>query len=211
MYDEETIANFIDKYVLDLLQTTQDVDTSVSLKAHTDVQLDATLHDALYAGLKHDPKDPFQEWQSNVKLGWLKKKLLGRLEPWTRISGGKLTKPVLRKGRDPLLLTVRTQKRANHVVTLIAGIETLAIEPAELSKELAAAVGASSGVEPIACTNGPTRHQIMIQGLLDQTVIQHLDSRYGVPARLIDNQAAGKKGMHQKMRAPKNGRIHHDC
>ncbi len=36
------------------------------------------------------------------------------------------------------------------------------------------------------------------QGLRDRTLVELLGTRYGVPQKLVDSQAEGRKGMHEK-------------
>ena len=55
-----------------------------------------------------------------------------RLEPWVRVTGGQLEKPLMRPGHEPPTLTIQTQQRRGHMVTLVDELEVLSIEPEKL-------------------------------------------------------------------------------
>jgi translation initiation factor 1 (eIF-1/SUI1) len=79
------------------------------------------------------------------------------------------------------------------MVTVVGGVNVLGIDERQLAAELQALVGAAAGVE-----DGPPRLDVMVQGLWDRAVAEHLGAVHGVPARVVMNRAAGRAGMHQK-------------
>ena len=151
------------------------------------VTLDPTLTDALFKGEDRPEGVPLP-----THLQWhaLKQRWGARLEVWTRIAGGGLEKPKLCAGKTPPPIVVTTQQRRGHSVTLVDQLATYGIDPQALAQELQTAFGASSGVE-----DGKT---VMLQGLWDRSVGEHITSTHGLPAVCIDNKAAGKAGMSQK-------------
>ena len=73
------------------------------------VTLDPLLIDALFKGAppqsargeKMDADDetpPVRTLPTEVQIGEIKKRFVGRLEPWTRVAGGNLKKPTMRAG-----------------------------------------------------------------------------------------------------------------
>ena len=52
------------------------------------------------------------------------------------MAGGGLAKPLLKAGKDPKLLTISTQQRKNHHVTLIGGLAAVGVSEEGLASEL---------------------------------------------------------------------------
>jgi len=121
-----------------------------------------------------------------------------RLEPWVRVTGGQLEKPLMRPGHEPPTLTVQTQQRRGHMVTLVDELEVLSIEPEKLARALQAKLGAHATVYEAEVKSGAVKRSVMVQGLWDLAVSECLQRDFGVPVRCVHNLAADKKGMHQK-------------
>ena len=77
-------------------------------------------------------------------------------------------------------------------------LQAYGIDAAALAGELSVTCGANAGVQEMETKAGVTKREIMVQGLWDRRVSEHLQVQYGLPANAIDNRADGKAGMHQK-------------
>ena len=66
----------------------------------------------------------------------------------------------------------------------------------ELAAELQAKLGAAAGVEEVVGAKGVARREVMVQGLWDRAVAEHLEEALGLPSRCVANNA--KKGLAQK-------------
>jgi translation initiation factor 1 (eIF-1/SUI1) len=160
-------------------------------KGDVPVLLDPRLADALFSGQKGSVP-------TRLSLGEIRHRWVGLLEPWTRVAGGSLAKPALRPGKAPALVSIRTEQRRGHMVTVVGGVSVLGIDKRQLADELLALLGAAAGVEGTPTKEGPPRLDVMVQGLWDRAVAEHLSTAHGVPARVVENRAAGRAGMHQK-------------
>lgn len=160
-------------------------------KGDVSVLIDQRLADALFSG-------QMGSLPTQLSLGEVRHKWVGLLEPWTRVAGGSLAKPALRPGKAPALVSIHTEQRRGHMVTVIGGVHVLGIDERQLADELQALVGAAAGVEGTPTKEGPPRLDVMVQGLWDRAVAEHLCAVHGVPARVVENRAAGRAGMHQK-------------
>jgi len=151
------------------------------------VQLGPLLTDALFKG---EERPEGMALPTHLMWHAVKQRWTARLEPWTRLTGGGLEKPKLCAGKSPPPILISTQQRRGHMVTLVDALGTYGIDPHALATELQTAFGASSGVE-----EGKT---VMLQGLWDRSVAEHIATAHRLPPSCLDNKAAGKSGMSQK-------------
>lgn len=157
--------------------------------------LDPILCDALYKGASGAPSP----LPTSLPLREATKLWVERLEPWTRVSGGALEKPLLRPGGGGgLAITISTAQRRGHHVTLVSDLEPFAIDPNALASALQARAGASAVVQEIeGVKQAVMRREVMLQGLWDRAVAEVLAAPpFGVPPRCISNKANSK--MNQK-------------
>ena len=127
-----------------------------------------------------------------------------RLEPWTRVSGGALEKPLLRPGGGGgLAITISTAQRRGHHVTLVSDLEPFAIDPNALASALQARAGASAVVQEIeGVKQAVMRREVMLQGLWDRAVAEVLAAPpFGVPSRCIANKANTKMAQKKEKAA----------
>ena len=127
-----------------------------------------------------------------------------RLEPWTRVSGGALEKPLLRPGGGGgLAITISTAQRRGHHVTLVSDLEPFAIDPNALASALQARAGASAVVQEIeGVKQAVMRREVMLQGLWDRAVAEVLAAPpFGVPQRCISNKANTKMAQKKEKAA----------
>lgn len=162
------------------------------------VTLDPALTDALFCGDGDGAARPTRLALGEVRVRWL-----ARMEQWTRIGGGGLRRPTLHAGAAPKLLAVRTEQRRGHMVTVLSGLTALGLDEKAVravALELQAVVGGAAAVEEVTLQHGgPPRLDVMVQGLWDRTVIEHLRVAHDVPERLVDSKAASQpKAMQQK-------------
>jgi translation initiation factor 2D len=153
------------------------------------VTLDPLLADALYKG-------GGAAAQTSLGAKELLKLWVSRLEPWFHASGGRLEKPLVRPGRSPPCVRISTAQRRGHSVTLVEDLDAYAISAKALAAALQARLGASASVETVECKSGVTKHAVMVQGLWDRAVAEHLEEALGLPSRCVANNA--KKGLAQK-------------
>lgn len=165
---------------------------------------DPLLSDALFAG----EALPAEQRPLALQLAEARRAWVRRLQPWTRLAGGGLAKPVLHAGTAVRLVRVHTEQRRGHMCTVLSGLEAVGLDERRLAPELQVLLGTSATVEQTPCAHGPARLEVMVQGLWDRAVIAHLHERHGVPERLVENRAAdGKASMRQrKMKAATNVR-----
>ena len=71
------------------------------------VSLDGPLCDALFAPRKGQPPPP-EPRPTQLRLSDVRARFTAALDPFTRLSGGTLDKPVLRTGRAPPTVLVST-------------------------------------------------------------------------------------------------------
>ena len=163
--------------------------------ASKSLTLDPILCDALYKGASGAPSP----LPTSLQLREATKLWVERLEPWTRVSGGALEKPLLRPGGGGgLAITISTAQRRGHHVTLVSDLEPFAIDPNALASALQARAGASAVVQEIeGVKQAVMRREVMLQGLWDRAVAEVLAAPpFGVPPRCIANKANSK--MNQK-------------
>eukprot|EP00967_Tisochrysis_lutea_P097446 scaffold143108_cov32-Tisochrysis_lutea.AAC.4 len=176
-------------------------DTAISAegcKGNVQVKLDAMLADALFSG-------QVEAKPAQLSLGEVRYKWVGRLETWTRLAGGGLAKASLRPGKSPSLMSVRTQMRRGHKVTVVSGMSALGIDERKLAADLQVVVGAAATVKETPVKDGPSQAEVVLQGLWDRLVVEQLSKKHGVPTRMIENRAAGRRGMQQpKMKTATN-------
>jgi translation initiation factor 1 (eIF-1/SUI1) len=134
-----------------------------------------------------------------------KKRWLDRLEGWWRISGGTLEKPTLCK--SPPRVEISTTKRRGHDVTLVANLSALGIEEATFAAEAQKLASCAVTIEEIeASKQGKVHKVVVVQGLWDRSISEHLAGT--LPAAAIDNKAAAKGGQmaQKKDKKATNGR-----
>ncbi|KAL1520676.1 hypothetical protein AB1Y20_022245 [Prymnesium parvum] len=127
-----------------------------------------------------------------TQLPWhsVKQRWLARLELWIRLAGASLEKPKLFAGKNPPAVVISTQQRRGHSVTLVDNVSTFGVEPPMLADELQTALGGRAWVEE--------DKTVLLQGLWDRAVAEHLVKVHAVPSSFIDNKSAGKAGMSQR-------------
>ena len=162
--------------------------------------LDPVLCDALYKGVSGAPSP----LPTSLPLREATKLWVERLEPWTRVSGGALEKPLLRPGGGGgLAITISTAQRRGHHVTLVSDLEPFAIDPNALASALQARAGASAVVQEIeGVKQAVMRREVMLQGLWDRAVAEVLAAPpFGVPSRCIANKANTKMAQKKEKAA----------
>uniref|UniRef100_A0A7S4F6K1 Ligatin n=1 Tax=Chrysotila carterae TaxID=13221 RepID=A0A7S4F6K1_CHRCT len=130
---------------------------------------------------------------TSLPLHEVKRRFVGRLEPWTRVAGAALSKPVLRAGRDPILVTISTALRRGHKVTLVGGLAGIGLSDAETASALTKALATAANVEETETNSGVPRKEVVLQGLWDRSVADYLERVHRLPAKCIENRAAGSK------------------
>ena len=166
-------------------------DATRTLRPTDVVTLDPLLADALYKG---------EASTVPTQLTWreLSKRYGSKLEPWVRVHGGQLEKPITRPGREPPVVRISTAQRRGHMVTLVDELEVLAIPPEQLAHALQAKLGSNATVSEMEVKSGAVKRQVMVQGLWDRAVEEVLSGEFGLPERCVQNTAESRKGMHQK-------------
>ena len=115
-----------------------------------------------------------------------------------------MVKIILRIGPPPRV-QIRTEKRMNHAVTLIAGLHRYNFDLDKTLDYLKTKVGGSGAVENLEAKAGP---QLMLQGFWDAKMVDLFVEEFCIPISAIENTAAGKKkDMRQKDKNKATGRI----
>lgn len=75
-------------------------------------------------------------------------------------------------------------------ITAVDNLSTYGINLEQLAEQLQTNLGARAWLEGAG--------SVLVQGLWDRSVADHMSSVYGLPSSCIDNKAAGKTGMSQR-------------
>mmetsp|Transcript_37808 Transcript_37808/g.93596 ORF Transcript_37808/g.93596 Transcript_37808/m.93596 type:complete len:95 (-) Transcript_37808:158-442(-) len=92
------------------------------------------------------------------------------------------------------------------MVTLLGGLAAVGLDYTMVAQELQTLCGASAAVEETPCANSPPRLDVMVQGLWNLAIVEHLFSAHGVPAHVVQDKAAAGKLKQKKEKACTNVR-----
>ena len=168
-------------------------------KGGGELVLDTALTDALFGGVPAE-KLPGGVVPARMGLKSLSRTFDSRLQEATRVTGGTFGphKSKIYKGQPPAI-KLRPAKRRNHNVTIVSGLEQYGIDPHAYADELAKLVAASCSVDEIETVheNTKTRGEVIVGGHREKTVAHHLAAEFGIPARALSIQSAGKKNSEK--------------
>eukprot|EP00239_Pterosperma_sp_CCMP1384_P002939 CAMPEP_0197849420 /NCGR_PEP_ID=MMETSP1438-20131217/12011_1 /TAXON_ID=1461541 /ORGANISM="Pterosperma sp., Strain CCMP1384" /LENGTH=137 /DNA_ID=CAMNT_0043462097 /DNA_START=32 /DNA_END=445 /DNA_ORIENTATION=- len=110
---------------------------------------------------------------------------------------------------SPAAILVRTEKRRNHNITLVQGLDTkvYGFDLEKMSTYLSKRLAASGGVEELPGSKVDIKRQIYLGGFWDRAVINILTEELGVPPEAIKNDAENKKGNMKQKKDQKSSNV----
>jgi len=161
--------------------------------------LDPFLCDALFPP-QTETSPPIPTHLARAKVNEMFQK---RLQAYFRMSGGSLKRPStfpakwhegaggVRQAVCPGV-SIRTEVRRGHNVTLVRGLELLGIDSEIFAKDMKEVFAAASSFEATPLKDGGKTNEVMFQGFWDKTLGQHLMAEYSCPKMCLEVRAKGK-------------------